>query len=277
MQTKALSRISILIPTRKRVDLLRRSINSLIDTASTVQGIDILIGIDNDDTETNDYLQNELVPYLNEKNASMRAFSFDRMGYKNLHQYANFLAKESHGEWIILWNDDAIMKTKNWDKKIMKYTGKFKVLRFKDNHNSHPNSIFPCVPRDWLVLFETFSPHQVSDSWISQIAYLTGIMQNCHEVYAYHDRFDLVGSEPDEVSLEREFLDNDPSKPGDLNHIDQLNLKVAWATRLTWYLTKIGQNPGWFDAWLADPDFDIWATHKANDPNKQCVTYRTDV
>ena len=121
-------------------------------------------------------------------------------------------------------------------------------------------------------LFDTFSPHQVSDSWISQIGYLTGIMQNCPEVYAYHNRFDLTGSESDEVSNERVFLDNDPSNPEDLNHPKQLELKVVWAKKLHWYLTKIGQNPGWLDNWLADPTFDIWATLKEVDVNGQMFT-----
>ena len=270
MNHEATARISVMIPTRKRTDLLKKSIDSLVDNASSVDGIDILLAVDDDDTITNEFLTNELVAHLNEKNVSMRAFSFARLGYKNLNQYANYLAHESNGEWLILWNDDAVMQTKDWDLKIMEYAGQFKVLRFKDNHDEHPNAIFPCVPRDWIALFETFSPHQASDSWVSQIGYLTGIMQNCPEIECYHGRYDLVGIEPDEVYQEREFLDNDPSNPEDLNHINQLNLKVAWAAKLNWYLKKIGQNPGWFDKWLADPNFNIWARLEEVDINNQC-------
>jgi hypothetical protein len=276
MNHEATARISVMIPTRKRIDMLKKSIDSLVDNASSVDGIDILLAVDNDDEITNEFLQKELVPYLNGKDVAMRAFGFDRLGYRNLHEYSNFLARESFGEWLLLWNDDAVMKTKDWDLKIMEYTGQFRVLRFKDNHNDHPNSIFPCVPRDWVILFGTLSPHQVTDSWVSQIAYLTGIMQNCHEVLAHHNRYDLVGGEPDQVSNEREFLDRDPSNPEDLNHPNQLDLKVAWAKKLRWYLGKIGQNPGWFDKWVSDPSFDLWATLKENDVNNQCYSGRVE-
>lgn len=270
-EPKATARISVMIPTRKRVKQLENSVYSLINKASSIEGIDFLLAIDEDDTETRAYVDNVLIPALNEKNVMLRSYVFKRMGYRNLHHYANYLVNESRGEWIFLWNDDAVMKTKNWDKKIMKYTGQFKVLRFKDNHNSHPNAIFPCVPRDWVTLFETFSPHMAMDSWISQIGYLVNIVHNCHEVHAIHNRFDLIGEEPDEVSLEREILDSDPSDPDDLNHPIQLELKLKWALRLNWFLKKIGQDPNWFDRVLEDPNFDVWAKQKENDPNNQVI------
>lgn len=267
----ATARISVIIPTRKRIKLLRNSIDSLINNLSSVEGIDLLIAADNDDIETIKYIENELVPHLDKKNVMMRSFNFNRLGYKNLHLYANYLANESRGEWVMLWNDDAVMKTKNWDKKIMKYTGQFKVLRFKDNHNSHPNAIFPCVPRDWVTLFETFSPHMAMDSWISHVAYLSGIMHNCHEINVFHNRFDLVGTNPDEVAAEREHLEGNPDNPDDLNHPARLDIKLAWVYKLNWFLKKIGQDPNWLDRALVDPNFDIWAKHRENDINKQVM------
>lgn len=270
MHRKASARITVMIPTRKRPAGLKQAIDSLLDNASSVDGIEILLAVDNDDDITNEFIPSVLIPELNEKGANLRAFGFHRAGYRNLHVYANHLARQSCGEWIILLNDDAVMKTKDWDLKIMEYTGQFKVLRFKDNHNDHPNAIFPCVPRDWVMLFGEFSAHQAMDCWISQVGYQTGIVQNCPEVYCYHERFDLVGEEPDEVSREREILDNNPDDPEDLNHVNQLLLKTEWSAKLAWYLDKIGQNSGWFDKWIADPkNFDVWANLKENDINNQ--------
>ena len=272
MHSKATARITVMIPTRKRPERLKRSIDSLIDNASSVDGIDILLGVDNDDDISNKFINDVIIPELNEKGATMMAFLFDRVGYKNLHLYANHLVQYSRGEWILLWNDDAVMQTKDWDLKIMEYTGQFKVLRFKDNHDEHPNAIFPCVPRDWVQLFDKFSAHQHMDCWISEIGYLTGIVQNCPEIECYHERFDLIGVEPDEVYLEREILDYDPNNPQDFTHPNQLKLKTEWALKLHWYLGKIGQNTGWFDNWLADPDFNIWARLEEVDINHQYYT-----
>jgi hypothetical protein len=266
-------KISILLPTRGRPDLLKRSVFSLLDTASNTDGIEILLAIDDDDPLTIDYVNNELVPELNDRDVAMRAFTFKRLGYLNLHLYVNHLARESMGEWMILWNDDAVMQTDNWDLEIAKYNGQFKVLRFKDNHNEHPNAIFPCIPKDWVALFDVLTPHQVTDSWVSQVAYIVGIIQNVPSVYVYHDRHDLTGNNNDQTAQERMFDDNNPHQPTDLNHPDQLRLKLAWGKKLNWYLQRIGQSPGWLDQWLKDPkNFDLWSTFKENDPNNQCFT-----
>ena len=253
--------------------MLKQTIKSLIDNASSTEGIEFLIAVDDDDTSTIQYLNTELVPYFNDEDIAMQAFTFKRLGYMNLHLYLNHLARESAGQWLLLINDDVVIQSKNWDLEIEKYNGQFKVLRFRDNHNEHPNAIFPCVPRDWMMLFDMVSSHAAFDSWISQVAYIAGIIQNVPEVYIHHNRHDLVGGEPDQVAKERNFTDSDPSNDYDLNHPNQLTRKLDWGKRLNWYLHKIGQSPGWLDKWFADPDnFDLWSTYKANDPNKQCFT-----
>lgn len=273
MQYARSQRISILLPTRNRVDLCRRSINSLLDNASTTDGIEILLAIDSDDQASIDFLNNELVPEFNKRDIAMRAFTFNRLGYLNLHLYVNHLARESAAEWMILWNDDAMMQTKDWDLEIEKYNGQFKVLRFRDNHDEHPNAIFPCIPKDWVMLFDMLTPHQVTDSWVSQVAYIAGVIQNVPSVYVLHDRHDLTGNNDDQTAKERIFDDNDPSRPSDLNHPDQLKMKLDWGKKLNWYLHQINQSPGWLDQWLADPEnFDLWGTFKENDPNNQCFT-----
>lgn len=269
-------RISVMFPTRNRVDLLRKSLNSLIDKASSMVGIEILIAIDDDDQATIDFVNNELVPEYNERNIVMKAYTFPRLGYSQFNRYMNYMADESEGNWLFLWNDDAIMVTENWDLEIEKYNGQFKVLRFKDNHNEHPNAIFPCIPKDWVILFGTYSPQMHVDSWISQIAYLVDIMETVHEIEIIHDRHDLTGAPEDATAKEREFKENDPEDPDDINHPNQLMLKVEWAQKLNWYLHQIGQNTGWFDNFRKDPTFDVWSKFRDNDPNKQCYSRAPD-
>lgn len=263
-------RISVFFPTRNRVEPLKKSLTSLINTASTMDGIEILLAVDDDDQPTIDYINGELVAEFNEKNIAMRAFTFPRQGYANLHHYYNHLVKESLGNWLFLWNDDAIMKADNWDLAIERYNGQMKVLRFSDNHDDHPNAIFPCVPRDWLLLFGEFSPNQHADSWVSQIGYLTDCMQNVPEVEILHDRHDLTGNNDDQTAQERSLLESNPSNPRDINHPDFLNLKVEWSSRLNWYLHKTNQNTGWFDSFMSDKTFDVWKKYRETDINNQC-------
>ena len=49
--------VSILLPTRKRVPLLKKCVESLLDNASDPTKIQLLYGVDDDDQDTIDYLK----------------------------------------------------------------------------------------------------------------------------------------------------------------------------------------------------------------------------
>ena len=85
-------KISLLLPTRKRVKLLQRSIDSILNTVSSIDNIEILIAIDSDDLGTTEYLNTVLVPNFQSRNINMRAFTFERQGYAKLHLLYNYLA-----------------------------------------------------------------------------------------------------------------------------------------------------------------------------------------
>ena len=60
---------------------------------------------------------------------------FKPLGYEQLNVYVNLLCHSSTGGWLFLWNDDAIMQTKDWEVEIQKYDGQFKCLAPKDNRD----------------------------------------------------------------------------------------------------------------------------------------------
>ena len=134
--------VSILLPTRKRVPLLKKCVESLLDNAADPTKIQLLFGVDDDDPETIDYLKDF-------KHPARSVIKFQRQGYENLHLYNNSLASYAQGLWIMFFNDDAIMKTKNWDLEINKFDGQFKLLKVREQ-TGHPYSIFPIMPYDWL-------------------------------------------------------------------------------------------------------------------------------
>lgn len=265
-----------MLPTRGRPELVEKSINSLIDTASANNKYEILIAIDDDDQETIDYLNNNLLPSSGEKKIDIKVFIYKRAGYKNLHLYYNELAKMSAGEWLLLWNDDAIMVDKNWDLEIAKYDGQFKLLRFKENHNDHPNALFPCVPRDWIMLFDMLSPIVQVDSWISQICYLNDIVENIN-CSIFHDRYDITGNNNDITAQEKlnsfetaEITESNSNNVDDISHPSKVDLKIHWAHKVYWYLHKVNQGNDWFDKFIHDPNFDAWIKFKEADKNNQC-------
>ena len=85
-------KISILLPTRGRTDVLKNSIMSLLDTVKEPNEIELILGMDEDDPATIDYVKETLGPILQEKGVETKANIFKPLGYENLHQYVNTLA-----------------------------------------------------------------------------------------------------------------------------------------------------------------------------------------
>lgn len=104
--------VSVLLPTRKRIERLLRSLDSLISLAHNPIQIEFLIKVDDDDQETLAALQGvaPLIP------TSLQAIISPRGGgYSDMHIWYNVLAAHALGDWLLIWNDDALMKTEKWD------------------------------------------------------------------------------------------------------------------------------------------------------------------
>jgi hypothetical protein len=223
--------ISILLPTRKRVSQLKKSMDSLLSNAKNPDKIQPLFGVDDDDIETLEFLKT-----TNYQNQSV--LKFKRLGYQNLHIYNNSLCAYAQGTWVMFFNDDAIMNTKHWDE-IIEAEKNFNVLRVKEQ-TGHPYSIFPIFPWDWFRLLDHISLHGQNDAWISEIAYMLDIMKDVN-IEVIHDRADITGNNNDSVFKERVYKEGHPDQEGDLHHVKMWNARTADASKLAWYLEKIGQ------------------------------------
>lgn len=237
--------ISILLPTRGRTTMLKNSLESLLKTASNTQRLEFILGLDDDDTVTMEYVKSEITTLMAPYQVESRAQVFKPLGYENLHVYVNTLASTATGQWMFFWNDDAIMQTQGWDDVIASHTGEFKLLGPRDNHNGHPYAIFPIVPRDWFILMDHLSQNAQNDAWLSHIAYMLDIFERI-PVDVIHDRADLTGNNNDETFQNRKYQEGNPSDPRDFGHANQQQARVASAYKIAWYLEKIGQPSNWW-------------------------------
>ena len=238
--------ISVLLPTRGRTEALKKSLQSLIDTAANPKRIELLLGIDDDDTEVKEYIQNEIAPILRDVQIECKAQVFKPLGYTQLHTYVNTLASAATGEWLFFWNDDAIMLSENWDNEIDKYTGQFKLLAPRDNHDGHPYAILPIVPIDWFKLMDHLSLNAQNDAWLSHIAYMLDIFERI-DVEFLHDRADITGNNNDDTFKNREYKEGNPEDPEDFGHPAMQQGRVKSAFKIAWYLEKIGQRSEWWE------------------------------
>jgi hypothetical protein len=266
--------IAICLPTRARTHMMDRSVRSLFDLADNPQRIKILFGFDNDDSVGADYFTDQLQPWLDEKDHAYTAMQFKPMGYIRLNEYVNAMAKTVTAKWYIFWNDDAVMRTVGWDTEIMRYDGEFKLLAFHTHHD-HPYSIFPIVPHKWIEVLGYLCPHQISDGWISQQAYMLNIWQRI-DVIVKHDRYDLTGNNNDTVFQNRPMLEGRPFTPGDFDHVDQANFRLQDCVKLANYMKGAGLNTEFFENMLAGKQ-DPWEYLRRNDVNRQQSQFKIDL
>ena len=236
--------ISVLLPTRGRTQSLHTSVMSLIHKAERADRVEILLAFDLDDQDSFCYFQENIAQHIDQHGVRYVAYGFTRLGYIRLNEYINSLASMSTGTWLMFWGDDAIMQTQAWDQRIREVKD-FRVLRIP-THNLHPYAIFPIVPRDWFDLFGYISAHQLTDTWVSQIAYMLDIMHNI-AVEVTHDRFDITGNNNDATYANRPMLEGKPSDPRDFNHVSWRNRRFADAKKIADHIRQHDQTTEWFD------------------------------
>jgi hypothetical protein len=259
-------KIAIILPTRGRTTTLTRSLIGLLEKAADLDSIQVLLGLDTDDTVGLTHFEESLQSQLDEMEVAYTAMTFEPLGYSRLNEYINTLSKNSDADWIFFWNDDALMESNNWDLEIVKRTGEFKLLAVH-THQDHPYSIFPIVPRAWLDLIGHLSLHSMTDAWLSQIAYCVDIWERI-EVDVIHDRADLTGNNLDATYKERELLEGNPSNPRDFHNPNMSRLRMQECGIIDTYLKSIGSNSTWWDRIKAGTQ-DPWEKLKENDINDQ--------
>ena len=266
MDTEFKYDISVLLPTRGRTTALRRSVQSLYDNAADPKSIYLMLGFDQDDAVGTDYFYTSLKPWLDSIKANYTAMKFEPMGYIRLNEYVNAMARMVKSRWYIIWNDDAVMQTPAWDSEIMKHEGEFKLLAFC-THNLHPYSIFPIVPRKWLELLGYLCPHQISDAWLSQQAYILDVFERI-PVDVAHERYDLTGKNQDATFNNRPMLEGNPKDPRDFLYTDVIELRYSDCRKIAAYMESIGMSTEFFKNVLRGTQ-DPWEKLKINDVNHQ--------
>lgn len=223
--------ISVLLPTRQRTTLVKRSLHSLAATAQDPSQIEVLVAYDNDDSESHDFFHSPEWPdWSSQHGMRGQAFAVPRWGYRNLHEYYNYLAQRTKGAWLLMWNDDALMETAGWDQQV-RANDHWRMLLHITCRNLVMNcSIFPLFHREWLDLFGTVSPINHPDSWISEVCWQARA-RRVIDVVTYHDRADLTGNNKDSTFLARDYSTHAEFKSDDMKA-----LRKEWAAKLQDYL-----------------------------------------
>jgi hypothetical protein len=170
-------KVSVLVPSRERADMLWSSVTSLGDG-----DYEVLVYVDNDDPQK--------PAYILQANKNTSILFGPRHTYRNLHEYYNQLAKLARGDWLMLWNDDAEMLS-TWMTKLPEAT-KPEVLNLYDENPL--NNLFPLISRQMYEAMGHFSLSPHNDSWVQDIANTLGIHTHVPGVTIKHHREDIDDS-----------------------------------------------------------------------------------
>ena len=186
--------VSIILPTRKRFDVLLKSVKSLYDKATQQEHIELLLRFDEDDVESI-----RRVSELDNITKNYKYVIGDRLdGYYSLDVFVRELCEISTGEFLLLWNDDALMMSSGWDDYVSLYLGETCCIQMGNNHFPY---IFPIISRDIFEVLGHFGGFP-SDSWIHDVCKPLGVEIIEESIYAIHDRADVTGNNNDETYVE---------------------------------------------------------------------------
>ncbi|MCR4301798.1 MAG: glycosyltransferase [Sulfuricaulis sp.] len=127
------TKVSVLIPTRHRIERLRTLLASYERTAQGVeQSSELVFRADDDDVETLRFLEGRHViagPRLK--------------GYESLPQFFNELAFAASGDTLMLGNDDMVFVTQGWAARILEAANRFPDGVFNVGVRTHNETHFP--------------------------------------------------------------------------------------------------------------------------------------
>lgn len=170
--------ISVLLPSRSRPGMARRSIESL-----GTGDFEVIMYLDKDDPELESYLD---IPAFHVVS--------DRVGYRNFHVMINRLAKKANGEWLMLWNDDAVMDCDDWVEKVHSQNHTRPVVLNITNPGVDNNNLFPVISRKLYEVMGHYSKSTHCDSWVQDLANELDIHVSINGTHIEHIR-DRVNDE----------------------------------------------------------------------------------
>jgi hypothetical protein len=209
--------VSVLLPTRKRVRGLVAAIDSLYSLAKNKSNLEFILKIDDDDAETIE-LFHKLQSILPVKSI----ISSRGNGYHDMHHWVNQMSALATGDWLFLFNDDALMGSQDWDEMLL-YIGVHNWWGIPDiccisveTVNSPGSQEFMFLRRRVFELLGYYSLIPHNDTWIKTLMPMVSafisfpLIQVVHQIKEYDDDVRREGIPARETT--QYTVDNGPMK-----------------------------------------------------------------
>jgi len=143
--------ISLIVPTRERPDQLRRFLASVAATASRPEQLEVILVTDDDDSASaaSSHPRLAIRPVVGPPGRTMGALN--RAGYA-----------ASTGKYVMLLNDDVVVRTRGWDRAVLRAASRFPdgiaLIHVNDTLIRDHLCTFPFVSRTFCELAGEICP-----------------------------------------------------------------------------------------------------------------------
>lgn len=143
--------LSLLIPTRQRTDCLRRLLDSLVATTADCDALEVVLVVDADDAESRAFVYPELRLRRCMVSPGLTMGQLNRAG-----------ERVATGELLMLLNDDVIVRTPAWDRRVVAafadYPDGILLVHVNDTLMQQVLCTFPIVSRTYCRLADGICP-----------------------------------------------------------------------------------------------------------------------
>ena len=178
----SIKKISLLCPSRQRVNKTKRFLDSIYEKTENINNIEILFLLDEDEKFYSEY--KELISKYNIKGNIISIF---RKSLLTNSDRMNYLASVSKGEILLVTNDDMCFLTSGWDTLLNDEFSKSRKkeplsvwLRCDRKYTYLDCSAFPAINRSWYDKIGYLSYYKFRnwylDTWICDIGRKTGLL-----------------------------------------------------------------------------------------------------
>lgn len=163
--------ISILIPTRKRVEKLKRWFDTLACVTAYLDELEIVIKVDSDDDETKAYLDTLI------KDLVVVEMDYDK-GFLDMTKYLNAMAAKATGEYFVFAADDIYITTPRWDTTLHGVLGMGECWYTNPHLIKHIDPQY--VHRSWYDTLGFMAPEDCvyADGFIAAVGNKLGLMHD---------------------------------------------------------------------------------------------------
>lgn len=132
--------VSLLLPTRGRASLVQRLFDSVVETSTDLERLEVVLYVDEDDRESREISHSKL------SLVKLVGHPGETMGNMTRRCY-----EASHGRYVMLLNDDVVFRTQGWDRRIReaatRYPDEISLIYGNDLDQGKAVPTFPIVSR----------------------------------------------------------------------------------------------------------------------------------